>query len=121
MTVPASDDEFGDEGTARRRHEGLRHALSAPPRPRRKQSQNGGEIVPDMDAALADLEELITLAKRAGFDLFGEFQRLADSGTPHLIAQTDDGGAPVTGRLVVPYKLAERLDACLAALRTLYG
>ena len=84
---PLDDDQFSDEETARRRDEALRRALNTPPHRRRKR-QNGGEIVPDMDAALADLEELIRLTKHAGFDLFGEFQRLADNGTPHLVAQT---------------------------------
>jgi hypothetical protein len=113
-------DQFSDEETARRRDAVVRQ-MARTPNPRVKSRKKIGTIIPDMDEALVDLEELINLSKLSGFDLFGEFQRLADSGTPHLVAQADDKGAPVTGRLVVRYKLAERLQACMAALRTLYG
>jgi hypothetical protein len=114
-------DTYSDEEAARRRDAVVRRMAQTPPKPRRKVRGKIGIIIPDMDEALADLARLIKLSRHAGFDLFSEFERLGKDGTPHLVAQTDNEGAPVTGRLVVRYKLAERLHACMSALRTLYG
>src|SRR5262249_50614108 len=62
---------------------------------------------------------LAELSARFGFDLLSCLDSLADSGTPVWAAHVDDIAAPSTSYLVARYKLAERLQGVLAALRVI--
>lgn len=75
------------------------------------------DIRPDIDQAAADFAELRVLSERFGFDLPGALNSLADSLTPVWACDVDAVPAPGTNYLVARYKLAERLQGALAALR----
>lgn len=72
-----------------------------------------------MDTVSAKFMELRTLAGRFNFDLSRAIDRLAESGTPVWACDVDYSATPTTGYAVARYRLAERLENALAALRVL--
>ncbi len=75
------------------------------------------EIRPDMDQAVADFDELRLLSNLFGFDLAGAINGLAESGTPVWSCDVDWDAATTTGYAIAHYKLVERLQGVLTALR----
>lgn len=79
------------------------------------------ELEPDMAQALADLNELKELSLRFGYDLFGALASLAESNAPFILGEIDDAATARAGHAVACFKLAERLDGALMALRARNG
>lgn len=75
------------------------------------------ELEPDMTQALADLAELKELSLRFGYDLFSALASLAESNAPFILGEIDDAATARAGHAVARFKLAERLDGALMALR----
>jgi hypothetical protein len=75
------------------------------------------EVRPDMDQAIGDLRELNTLSARFGFDLVGCIQRLTECDAPVFCCEIDPLPAEGADYLLAKFKLHERLDGALAALR----
>lgn len=74
-------------------------------------------VVPDAKAALADMRELKELSELYDFDLGIELLRLTQEGLPALCVEIDAPTAVPADGMVCTYKLPERLQVCLAALR----
>jgi hypothetical protein len=69
------------------------------------------------DGALSDWSELIRLSGLLNFDLHGVLRELTDGGASAPVCKVDGATTELAGRTVVLYKLTDRLQACLSALR----
>jgi hypothetical protein len=71
----------------------------------------------DSKQSMAQLEEIRILSARRGFDLYEYLSLLADDGLVALDCKIDALAASRADGIVVHYKLCERLNGLLAALR----
>lgn len=108
---------------------GIERALSTPPKPRenmklgkrKTRKPSPLKYIPDADQALSDWTELKTLLGFENPDFLSVCGKLIDEGLPFFRVQGDGHLTETTGRFVVRYELADRLQILLSAVRANKG